>query len=151
MAPKHTRTPARRKTKKSPAKKRTVKTARKSVKKITATMHTKKAHQNWIDTIIMLGLLALVIEMAGFIWVGTDYAASVYSAPKQIETRFDRQMDTTGITAPKFTACERRAMRIRNQKRRDQVLTICHARQAGMGSSSSAANTPKKEGWSKVF
>jgi hypothetical protein len=88
------------------------------------------------DAFVTLGILALVLEMAMLLTNGATIQASVYGPLHKsgIENRFERQIDTTSITSPTpktFTACERRANRVRNISRRNQILTICHARQQG--------------------
>lgn len=101
-----------------------------------------RQHERAMDTAILLGMAVLTLEVAGFLWVGAGFTASMYTPPKQTETRFDRQIDSTGISAPKFTACERRALKIRNEKRREQLLTICHSRSLrGAASSSSSSSS----------
>lgn len=133
--PMNTTKKSRTKTKKVSRKTAKKASARKSVKRTSATVSKKKDHQNWIDTIVSLGLLALAIEMAGFIWVGPGFTASVYNPLRQ-----SGGSEVHESSSRAFTACERRAMRIRNQKRREQVLTICSERRHATSSSSSAAS-----------
>jgi hypothetical protein len=94
-------------------------------------------HARITDAAVALGLVALSAELALMTLVGSGMqGASVYTPlpfkPAALENRFDRQIDTTIIKSPKannISACERRSVRIKNQKRRDQFLALCHARQ----------------------
>ena len=84
-----------------------------------------------IDAFAALGILAITLEAATMLWGGVAFQASVYNPLPDThqETRFDRQYDTSGITSPSrngVTACERRTVRVKNLKRRNQLLTLCH-------------------------
>lgn len=101
--------------------------------------HTKiqtAFHARITDAAVALGLVALSAELALMAFVGSGLQASIYAPlpfkPASVENRFDWQIDKTIIKAPRatdITACERRSVRIKNQKRREQFLVMCHARQ----------------------
>jgi hypothetical protein len=96
-----------------------------------------KTHWHRItDTVVAMGLVALSAELAVIAFVGSGLQASIYN-PLPLhkasgENQFTQKVDTSSIKAPvskSFTACERRAKRVRNQKRQDQILVLCHARE----------------------
>ena len=89
--------------------------------------HTLRA----VDTAIGLGILTLAIEVTGMLWSGPVFQASIYNPLPQetIQNRFSDQHTVTGSKAPSFTACERRASHIKNTRRHNQILTLCHARE----------------------
>ncbi len=80
-----------------------------------------------IDTSVTLGLMVLALELLSLVWMSdVAFEASVYGPiPQKTSPTIEEPLKK----APSFTACERRAYRIPNAKRQQQVLALCHARE----------------------
>jgi hypothetical protein len=83
-----------------------------------------------IDSAAALALMVLALEMLSIFWMSdVAFQASVYGPMKYAKSSSSVQIEEPMKKAPSFTACERRAYRIPNAKRQQQVLVLCHARE----------------------